>query len=189
MPRRLQALVGEEKLRATLKEFVPQVQPPQPTQTPSDDDVQVVGERSREQRNAEGRKRAIDLEDASRPAGKRRASEASEASPEGCEAIGVEVLDEEALEEEVSLAALEVRVASVRSRFMVAQEACVTELLTDSFGALVRGEIDNETFIARKEVAVARATQEKADPKLDELLLAFDELGQATQAVRAARAK
>mmetsp|Transcript_26228 Transcript_26228/g.69551 ORF Transcript_26228/g.69551 Transcript_26228/m.69551 type:complete len:117 (+) Transcript_26228:87-437(+) len=88
------------------------------------------------------------------------------------------------------------RVASVRSRFTEVQEARVTEILADSFGALVRGEIDNETFIARKEAAVARVRQEKGDAKLDELLTAFNQakrvervLEQAKRGVRVAWAK
>ena len=48
---------------------------------PASDDVQVVGKRTREERDAEDRKRANNLEDASRPASKRRASDAARASP------------------------------------------------------------------------------------------------------------
>jgi hypothetical protein len=155
--------------------------------------VQVVGERTREERDAEGRKRAIDVEDASRPAGKRRASEASRALPAEAEASG----------DEASAVGLETRVSSVRSRFTAAQEARVKELLDESVNAFVRGEINGAALEQRKEAAAAQAQQEKGDPKLDELLAAFSEhassqekveqakqaFEQAKQAERAARAK
>ena len=53
----------------------------------------------------------------------------------------------------------------------------------------MRGEIDGAALEQRKEAAAAQARQEKGDPKLDELLAAFNELEQAKQAVRTARAK
>ena len=112
----------------------------------AEDDVHFTGERTREERDAEGRKRAIDLDDGDdAPPGKRR-SQPSAAADGGGAAGGTDGPVRGGADEE----ALSVRVAVARSRLSAAMEAAYRVLLRPHLDAFAADEIDADELVRRK---------------------------------------
>ena len=123
---------------------VPDVRVMRVVPLPDEEDLEVVGERTREQRDAEGRKHAIDLDDDDAEAPRKRSKLRSKAG-------------------------LETRVAKARSLCQEAVDARVHELLKPVLEDFAKGKIDGAELETRREAARQQAAAGHAPlTKLDQ---------------------